>query len=241
MIKKNTLFAVFGILFFLSLIYFLPIAHGYNYTFIDAEDDVYYYCQSTNETLKGDYHDEIDIVYLNISGKYVTFTIKGDFIDWNDSHWATLIFSSEFIPYGGPIDYAWRPPYYSLDFEVSSFFVTLERGYSLGGNKFAYEEWNGTAWENRTTATPANILSVVSQHYIIAYIPDAVEEIPSNMKCLLYTEFWQSPYDCIYADFAPALPTRGGGDNISGYNLFILICVMIGISILLKRNRNKLK
>ncbi len=110
----------------------------------------------------------------------------------------------------------------------------------MGGTDVAFEVWNGTAWENSSTATPANILSDVSQHSIIAYIPDAVEEIPSNMKCLLYTHFWQYPFDCEYADFAPDLSTTRG-DKIPSYNLFILICVMIGISILLVRKRNKLK
>lgn len=240
MTKRNISLAVFSIFIFISIIYFLPVANGYDYIFTDAEDDVYLYNHDTSELVNGDYHDEIDIVKLNITGKYVNITIAGDLGDWNYSHFADLTFSERFFPWGEPLDYAFTPPYYSIEFENdSSFFVTLEKGYSLGGGKFAYEEWNGTAWENRTTATPANILSEVSQHSIIAYIPDAVEEIPSNMKCLLYTQFWQYPF--VYADFAPALPTAGGGDAIPSYDLFLLICVMIGISLLLVRKRNKLK
>ena len=242
MTKRNLFLAVFGILVFLSLIYILPVANGYDYIFIDAEDDVYRYCESTDETDVGDYHDEIDIVKLNITGKYVSLTVAGDLGDWNSSHWCFLTFSEAFIPWGGPLDFAWRAPYYRLEFENdTSFFVTLERGYSLGGNEFAYEVWNGTGWEDRVTATPANILSEVSQHSIIAYIPDAVEEIPSNMKCLLNTRYSPPPFNCTYADFAPALPSSGGGDKIPGYNLFLIICGMIGITILLVMKRNKLK
>lgn len=241
MTKRNILLAVFGILVFLSVINFLPVVHGYDYIFIDAEDDVYRYCESTDEKVIGDYHDEIDIVKLNITGKYVSFTVVGDLGNWNTSHWTTLTFSEGFSPWG-EVNYACRIPYYRLEFEMfPSLFVTLEKCYILGGNELAFEVWNGTAWENATTATPANILSEVSQHSIIAYIPDAVEEeIQSNMKCLLYTHFWQDPWDCEYVDFAPALSTAGGG-KIPGYNLFLLICGMIGISILLVRKRNKLK
>ncbi|MFX1321633.1 MAG: hypothetical protein ACFFAQ_08315 [Promethearchaeota archaeon] len=241
MIKRNALLAVFGILVFFSVLNFLPVVNGYDYIFTDVEDDVYRYCESTDQTVVGDYHDEIDIVKLNVTGKYASFTVAGDLGDWNGSYWAALIFSSQFIPWEGPLNFAWRVPYYYIDFDSPSF-VSLERGYSLGEGDFAYEVWNGTAWEDEITGTAANILNESSQHSIIAYIPDAVEEIPSNMKCLLYIKCWEPPsYDCTYADFAPALPTAGGGGNIPGYNLFILFCVMIGISILLVRRRNKLK
>lgn len=59
------------------------------------------------------------------------------------------------------------------------------------------------------------------------------------MKCVLFAGFGGSP--CSYADYAPARPTSGGGTTeIPGYNLFVLIGVMIGISILLVRRRNKI-
>ncbi|MFX1321634.1 MAG: hypothetical protein ACFFAQ_08320 [Promethearchaeota archaeon] len=240
--KRNILLAVFGILVLLSVITFLPVANGYNYIYIDAEDDVYQYCDSTDETDIGDYHDEIDIVKLNITGKYASFTVAGDLGDWDPHHHAVIIFSSHFT-YNGPHEgLSWRSPFYLIDYESPSF-ASLERAYSLGGDGYVYEVWNGTAWENETTATPANILNESSQHSIIAYIPDAVEEIPSDMKCILNTEVipWFIPSDCWYEDIAPALPTAGGGGNIPGYNLFILFCVMIGITILLIRKRNKLK
>ncbi|MFX1296137.1 MAG: hypothetical protein ACFFD2_14970 [Promethearchaeota archaeon] len=242
--KRNAFLAVFCIVLFLLVISFLPVAHCYNYIFDDAEDDVYFYCSSTDDLLTGDYHDEIDITNLNITGQYVSFTVAGSFNNWSSNHWGVLTFSSKFLPMGGPIGYAWTPPYYRLEFDnYTSFFVTLEKGYSLGGGNFAYEEWNGTAWENQTTATPENILYDITQHTVTAYIPDAVEEIPSSMKCLLYTEFWGPPFDCgLFVDFAPALPTSdGGGSNIPGYNLFLLISLMIGVTFYLLRKKYKLK
>ncbi|MFX0043882.1 MAG: hypothetical protein ACFE8L_13300 [Candidatus Hodarchaeota archaeon] len=239
--KRNISLAVFSIIFFLSLIYFLPVARGYDYIFDDAEDDVYRYCEDTDETVIGDYRDEIDIVQLNITGQYVNLTVAGDLAGWSDFHWGFLTFSEEFIPWEGELNYAWKAPYYRLEYEYNPpFFVTLEKGYSLGGGDFAYEVWNGTAWENQSTATPVNILSGISQHSIVAYIPDAVEEIPSSMECLLNTRYWPPPYNCTYADFVPALPSIEE-DKIPSYNLFILICGMIGISILFVRKRNKLK
>ncbi len=127
MTKKNILLAVFGILVFLSVISFLPVVNGYDYIFIDAEDDVYRYCESTDEKVIGDFHDEIDIVKLNITGNYVSFTVVGDLGDWNSSHWTTLTFSEGFMLWG-EINYACRVPYYRLEFEnFGSLFVTLEK------------------------------------------------------------------------------------------------------------------
>ncbi|MFX0043881.1 MAG: hypothetical protein ACFE8L_13295, partial [Candidatus Hodarchaeota archaeon] len=218
-----------------SVISILPVVNGYDYIFDDAEDDVYQYCTDTEETVIGDYHDEIDIVNLNITGKHASFTVAGNISDWNIYHWFYLVFSENFRP-SGPLFFIWTVPYYEL--EIESSFISLERAY-ISGETLFHEEWNGTHWENSSTATPANILNEVSQHSISAYIPDVVEEIPSSMKCLLYAGF--NGYPCSYADYAPARPTSGGGDEIPGYNIFLLIGSMIGVAFFLLRKKYKKK
>ncbi|MFX1316314.1 MAG: hypothetical protein ACFE9T_10655 [Promethearchaeota archaeon] len=238
MTKRNILLAFFSILVFLSVIYFLPLVNGYDFIFIDAEDDVYRYCESTDETDIGDYHDELDIVKLNITGKYVSFTVVGNISDWDSYYRATVFFSSHFTWYEQYLELTWRSPCYIIEFHPKTR-ATLEKIYHLEEGGYAYEVWNGTAWENSSTATPANILSEISQHSLTAHIPDAVEEIPSNMKCLLWINFWETSTDCTYADIAPS-PSNGGG-NVPSYNIFVLICAMIGISIFLVRKRSKLK
>ncbi|MFX1296135.1 MAG: hypothetical protein ACFFD2_14960 [Promethearchaeota archaeon] len=235
MTKRNILLATFGLLILLSVISILPVANGYNYIFDDAEDDVYQYCVDTEETVIGDFHDEIDIVSLNITGKHVSFTVAGNISDWNIYHWIFIVFSGKFKP-SGPLFFVWNIPFYKLNFESS--FVSLEKAY-ISGETCVHEEWNGTHWENSSTATAANILSGVSQHSISAYIPDAVEEIPSSMKCILIA--WFSGDPCSYADYAPARPTSGGGDEIPGYNIFLLIGLMIGVSFFLLRKKYKIK
>ena len=235
MIKRYISLAVFGLFILLSVISILPVVNGYDYIFDDEEDDVYQYCVDTEETVIGDFHNEIDIVNLNITGKYVSFTVAGNFSDWGGSHSAELVFSENFKS-SGPLYFIWTIPFYRLEFDYS--FVSLEKAY-ISGETCVHEVWNGIHWENSSTATPYNILSEVSQHLISATIPEDVEEIPSSMKCLLFSYF--GGYPCSYADYAPARPTSGGEEEIPGYNVFLLICVMIGISLLLVIKRNKLK
>ena len=235
MIKNKIIpFTIFIVCVILSLVNFLPVAHGIDATISDAEDDVLQECTSGNTA--GDYHDEIDIIKLTITGKNVNLTVAGNLAKWNSSYYGSIIFSETFYPSDGA-DFSWTPPYFSIDWNnySGSIEVTLERGYSLGGGNFAYEEWNGTGWEDRTTATAANIVIAVTEHSIISYIPDQVETIPSSMRAMASTLI--SIYgSCDYKDITP-IPSSA--QNIPSYNLFILICTMTGISIILVKKHEK--
>ncbi|MFX0025645.1 MAG: hypothetical protein ACFE8M_04460 [Candidatus Hermodarchaeota archaeon] len=236
--RKILLLNTFSIMLFFSILSFLPVVKGYNYMFTDIENDVIRECNSEVDT--GDYNDEIDIVKITIAGKNINLTVAGDLGYWNNSHVARIHFSNRFIPKNST-DFAWTPPCYVIECEkdYGGFEATLERAYSLGGGNFAYEVWNGTAWEDRITATPANIFTSVSEHSIIIDIPAAVEPIPNDMKVLFWTRYYFSS-SCKYHDFAPSLSSFQEEGIIPSYNLFILIFTMIGSSlIMIKITKNR--
>lgn len=231
--------AILSILVLLSLVYFLPVVRGYDYIFSDKEDDVIRDCDS--EVDIGDFHDEIDIVKITIAGKNINLTVAGNFGYWNNSHFAAIHFSNRFMAQENSTEFTWTPPCYVITCKKDNggFKVTLERAYSLGFGDFVYEAWNGTGWEDRGTATAANIFTSTTEHSIIIDIPTAVEPIPADMKVLVWTRYLVS-VNCKYHDFAPQLSSFQEEDTISSYYIFILICTMIGISlIMIKNTRNR--
>jgi hypothetical protein len=232
--RKIILLGIFSIIVLCSIIYFLPGVHGLNYTVFDPEDDVFQDCDTAENT--GDYHDEIDIVELTVAGQYVNLTVAGNLANWNSSYFGEVFFAQS-IMVGAYNSILFSPPYYALDWgnESGPIEVTLEKGYSLGGNNFAYEVWNGTGWEDRITATPFNIAFDITAHSVISYIPDGVEEIPSNMKVLGSTHIFIVS-GCGYSDLTN-VPSSGGA--VPSYNLFIIICTMLGISLLIIKKYNR--
>ena len=237
--KKIICLAIFSIIVFFSITYFLPNVHAINFTTSDVEDDVLR--DTSTEEITGDYYDEIDIVNLVIAGRNINFTVAGNLANWNSSYSGTIYFSQGFSV-SASNQIVWRSPYYTIEFENQSgggpIEVILKKGYPLDINNHAYEEWNGTGWENQTTATPANIVVDVTEHSVIAYIPDAVEEIPTDMKVVGYTRMSIFiPEYTIFSDVTPVPSTAAGG--IPSYNLFILICTMIGVSLIIIKKYKK--
>ena len=237
--KKIICLAIFSIIVFCSIINFLPIVHAINYTTSDAEDDVLR--DTATEEITGDFYDELDIVKLVVAGRNINFTVAGNLANWNSSYSGTIYFSQGFSV-SASNQIVWRSPYYTIEFENQSgggpIEVILKKGYPLDINNHAYEEWNGTGWENQTTATPANIVVDVTEHSVIAYIPDAVEEIPTDMKVVGYTRMSIFiPEYTIFSDVTPVPSTAAGG--IPSYNLFILICTMIGVSLIIIKKYKK--
>ena len=232
--RKIIVSAIFGIIVFCSIIYLLPNAYAIDYTVSDAENDVLRDCATSEDT--GDYHDEIDIVELNVTGQYVNITVAGNLANWNSSYFGSIYFSPRFTA-SEFNDLLWTTPYYIIDFENESGPIEafLERGYSLGGNNFAYEVWNGTGWEDRNTGTAVNILYAITSHSVVSYIPDGVEEIPSSMKVVAKTRILIFS-SCNYSDIT-SIPSSGGG--VPSYNLFIIICTMVGISLIILKKHKK--
>ena len=235
--RKISQLAILTVFVFFSITYLLPAAKGYNYTFSDAEDDVIRECDSGIET--GDYYDEIDIARIVIADKHVNLTVVGNLAYWNNSYSARIYFSNQFFT--SSTGFSWTPPYYILHCANDSapLKVNLKRGYSLGGGNFAYEEWNGIGWEDRLTATAANIVTDVTEHSIIIDIPLAVEPIPDSMLVLVVTRLFFFG-DCDYMDFAPALSSFTSSQNgIPGYDILILSFIVIGISLIMIKKYKK--
>ena len=232
--RKLIILTIFTIGVFCSITSSLPIVHAINYTTSDVEDDVLKGCDPRDT---GDYYDEIDIVNLNVAGRNINITVAGNFTSWGSSHSGSITFSPS-IQVSPQNSLIFSSPWYAVDFENKSgpIEATLERGRTLDGNP-VYEEWNGIGWENQSTATPVNIVLDVTEHSVICYIPDAVEEIPSNMKVIAKTHLWiLSPTICTFSDITP-LPAPPSG--VPSYNLFILIGTMIGVSIIIIRKYRK--
>ena len=82
--KKITPLTIFSILVFISIIYFLPVAQGVDFTISDVEDDVLRDCPTEEDT--GDYHDEIDIIELIVAGRTINLTVAGNLANWNSSY-----------------------------------------------------------------------------------------------------------------------------------------------------------
>ena len=218
---------------FLSFLYFFPTVICYDYTFSDIEDDVIRECGS--EVDMGDYYDEIDIVKITFAGKNINLTIAGNFNYWNYSHSARIHFSDRFMT-EDTTNFTWTPPCYVIVCKKDNggFEASLEKAYSLGIGDFAYEAWNGTGWEDRSTANAANIVTSFTEHSIIMDIPAAAESIPTDMKVLVWTRYSFS-VSCKYHDFAPELSSFQGDANgiIPSYNLYVLIYIMIGSSLIM--------
>ncbi|MCK4284633.1 MAG: hypothetical protein KAX18_00445 [Candidatus Lokiarchaeota archaeon] len=234
--RKITILAIFSIIVFCSIINFLPNVHAINYTTSDAENDVLRGCDPEDT---GDYYDEIDIVNFIVTGRNINCTVVGSFADWDDNHYGTVSFSSgiQVSSHNGLVT---NLPTYVVEWENNSgpIEATLEKHYSLGGGNYGHDVWNGTGWEDESTATAANIVVDVTNHSVISYIPDAVEEIPSNMKVICKTHLWiYSPTICAFSDVTPLPSSDAGG--IPSYNLFILICTMIGVSLLIIKKYKK--
>ncbi|MFX0018102.1 MAG: hypothetical protein ACFFAK_10190 [Promethearchaeota archaeon] len=235
--RKISQLAILTLFVYFSIINLLPVAKGYNYTFSDAEDDVIRECDSAIET--GDYYDELDIVKIVIADKHVNLTVAGNLSYWNSSYSARIYFSDRF--YTSSTGFSWSPPYYILHCANDSgpLKVILRRGYSLGGGNFAYEVWNGTGWEDENTAAEANIITDVTEHSIIIDIPLAVEPIPDSMQVVVAARLFLFG-DCDYMDFAPELSSLSSSqDGISGYNLFIMSFIVIGISLIMIKKYKK--
>lgn len=237
MIKKKLIpLSIFSILVFISIIYFLPVVHGVNFTIPDVEDDVLRDCPTAEDT--GDYHDEIDITELIVAGRTINLTVAGNLAMWNSSYSGRVTFSEDII-IGDYNQLIMGYPYYELDWDnmSGSIEVTLEKGYHLGGNNYAYEVWNGTGWEDKWTATAANIVDDVTEHSVISEIPVAVEEIPNKMKVIAHTHIFVLD-GCNFSDLTP-LPASASAPGIPSYNLFILICITFGISLILIKKYKK--
>ena len=233
------IFAVLSIvLLSLTLQTFTPVL-GLNAIETDPENDVYriHMTESSQDISKGDYHDEIDIVKLEINGQTVNLTFAGNITDWQYSDSietrAIIVLHEDFTsledmtyPYYAILYDNWT--YYALGYRV---FLTYE-------TEFDTDYWDGSGWA--ATEDLAVEVGSASDKSIVANVSSGAFIIPDNITFLaqaLRIEFigiFPEEEVILYTDIAPnKYDPLASEDKIPSYNLFIVVGLLFGISLII--------
>ncbi|MFX1322884.1 MAG: hypothetical protein ACFFAQ_14700 [Promethearchaeota archaeon] len=252
--KSYYLFAVLSIVL-LSLTFqtFTPVV-GIYMSVDDPENDVHYIhiIGDDYDQTKGDFHDEIDIVKLNISEQFFNLTFAGNMADWvvgtGPYMAALIILHPDFQGFNQEPTY----PYYSILYENHS--VTGQYDEYLGYHVFftyvigEYNQlyWNATTGWVSSTALASDIGSA-SGKSIIADVPTNAYIIPDDIDIIamsVYSEFLFFTDELFeYIDIAPNKydPFASDGGGIPSYNLFIIVSILLGISLIIIKKQFKSK
>jgi len=235
--RIHYIFAVLSIvLLSLTLQTFTPVL-GLNAIETDPENDVYriHATESSQDISKGDYHDEIDIVKLEVNGQNINLTFAGNMVDWqsNDSFYTQAIIilhpdfkSLEDMTY----------PFYALIYDNFSSYGLGFKVFFTNQTEFDDEEyWDGSGW----IGSPSSAIEVgnASEKSITAYVPPAAYTIPDDItflaEALILEEIGY--YEAFaYADIAPnKYDPFASEDKIPSYNLFIVVGLLFGISLII--------
>ena len=220
--KRASLIAGLCVFTFLFLVIIAPNVSGRIIITVDGEDDVEVTDPYTYEVIdKGDYHDEIDIISFNITGRFLNVTFAGTTSSWGElgttSHIGMVMFFSSFSRYGP------TGVYYTLvAYKQSGDHIELWKwGETL-------ETWNGSAWTEGTYDS-ANI-GYFSTNMFNATIPIEASSILNYKSIIAVASCEDSTYE--YIDYAPNDPFNME-DSIPGFNFIIIILVMLGISLII--------
>ena len=197
---SKKIYYVFGILAILSLSLMLQTfttVVGLNLSVVDPENDVYYmhYKYTTPENMeikKGDYHDEIDIIKLDVTGQHFNLTFAADITSWNLTHQALIMLISDFNFQQPPF------PYYAISYENPNDYGLYEFHvfflYVTGSYEEDREYWNNvTGWVS--TPDLASDIGFSTDRSIIADAPTEAYLIPDDIDCV-------ATASCLYAFFA---------------------------------------
>lgn len=231
---------------------------GLNLSVDDPENDVFRAYvnidEMSQELSRGNFHDEIDIVKLNVSNQIFNLTFAGYINDWVSNGYADtsaqIILHPDFnmtLYIQGNITY----PYYSILYQnfTSSFFPYTSLGfhaffiYVIDIETIVF--WNETAgWVSDESY--AEDIGYVSDKSIIADVPLGAYDIPDNVTCIAmttYAEQLSMVEFLLYGDIAPneydLYPSED--DVIPSYNVFILVGLLFGISLIIIRKHIKRK
>ncbi|MFX1409174.1 MAG: hypothetical protein ACFFA6_02390 [Promethearchaeota archaeon] len=220
----------------------------------DPENDVYYIhiTETDYEMTKGNYHDEIDIVKLNITGQFFNLTFAGNMADWvvgTGPYMAALIMLHPDFP---GFEQEQTFPYYLILYENHT--VTGTGDEYLGYHVFftyVIDEYNQLYWNETTGWVSSNTLALdigsASGKSIIADVPTNAYTIPDDVDIIatsVRSEFLFYTDEIFeYLDIAPNKydPFAGNGDEIPSYNIFIVVGVLFGISLIIVKKHIKKK
>jgi len=234
--RKFYFITILSILLFLLTFQSMGIVTARTESFTDPEDDVYRVDFQTMEIKKGNYHDEIDIIELSIDGQYANVTFAANFTGQDIT--CAIYFYANYDPNNVTHEYGLFSENFTGTFDVHFIhFIPI--------SSFAYiiEYWTGVNW----SSSEGSAVSVgsITGNFIEGTVPLAAWTIPDNVTWYIVSTAGNVLEDeYIYMDFAPDkyCPFSTNGDNIiPGYDIFLFISAMFGISIYVVIKRIKRK
>ncbi|MFX1314757.1 MAG: hypothetical protein ACFE9T_02765 [Promethearchaeota archaeon] len=244
-------FAFLSILF-LSLIMqtFTPVV-GFNVTVDDAENDVYYVSVTADgeKVKKGNYHDEIDIIKLEINDQNINLTFAGNINDWQgvgDVETGAIIvlhpnFDMELYKKGN-MTYPYYAIYYDNWSQSLGYRVIFAYVHEYLGDE-EKEFWNDLGWV--TSEEDASPIGTTSDKSIIANVPPKAFNTTNSTTYIaqsVHIKYYSNEIKA-YIDMAPEeyMLLKETEEIIPSYNLFIIIGVLIGSSLIIVRKYFKRK
>lgn len=229
---------------------FTPVV-GLNTYVDDAENDVYYVSVTADgESIKkGDYHDEIDIVKFKINAQNLNLTFAGNINDWEGvgdvATGAIMVLHPNFdmeIYKEGNMTYPYYAVYYDNWSQSLGYRVIFAYVYEYLGDEDS-EFWNGSGWVmGEDDALP---IGTASGKSIIADVPPEAYNITNNTTYIAQSiHIKYSPNEIkAYIDIAPEeyMLLEETEELIPGYNLFIVVGVLVGISLIIIKKQVKRK
>ena len=221
---------------------------GLNALESDPENDVYrmHQLDTDRDLKKGDYHDEIDIVKLEIMGQHINLSFAVNLTNWESNECiytqAIIILHEDFQGiHNIPLDLTF--PYYAVVYDNSTglgFKVYLSH---VTENYTKY--WDNSVWTDDQNL--AMEIGYASDNSITVDIPLTAYMLPSNIT-ILATVVAVEQYGpgfrevIAYFDIAPnKYDPFALEDEISSFNLFIILFGLIGISLIIIKNQTRNK
>ncbi|MFX1322883.1 MAG: hypothetical protein ACFFAQ_14695 [Promethearchaeota archaeon] len=241
------IFAVLSIvLLSLTLQTFTPVV-GLNVILTDPENDVYciHYTESGQEISKGDFHDEIDIVKFEINEQTMNLTFAGNIADWQSSDsldlsvetWAIILLHPDFQ--GFDIQ---SYPFYEIIYHNETIYLLDYRMILTYVTEFDEEYWDGSGWTSDINLA-VDVGSASGKSIIANVSTDALnitEDLTFIPQSTCYNSLMLQDEIIVYADFAPnKYDPFASDDEIPSYNLFIVVGVLVGISLIIIKNQIK--
>ncbi len=230
--RKFYFITILSILLFLLTFQSMGIVTARTESFTDPEDDVYRIDVQHNDFKKGDYHDEIDITSIAMVDNYFNATFAANFTG-PDIQCAFYLF--EHYDPDNKTHFE-----YEIFAENSSVYFVHHVGTGL--IQFL-EVWTEAGWS--FNFNDGLIIGSIAGNLVEGTVPPAAWTVPDNVTWYVGSTAGNPLVDVIlYADIAPneyePFPT-GGDDAIPGYDLFIFIGALFGISIYVVIKRIKRK
>ena len=227
--RKLYFITILSILLFLLAFQSMGIVTARTESFTDPEDDVWRIDSQHLDYKKGDYHDEIDITSIAMVDNYFNATFAANFegldIDCTFELFEHYDPDNEILEYG----------MCAVNSSAGGISGVYFYHYVPSGLPETYiiEVWTETGW-SFNTLDGLNIGNITG-NLVEGTVPPAAWTVPDNVTWYVDTTAGNADIDeILYGDIAPdeyePFPT-GGDDAIPGYDLFIFIGVLFGISI----------